>query len=250
MCVRQVDHQAQCLLMARAWGGPGATRLEHWEAVEVAAGLHDEGWRSVDDEPGSQATVDFTRIAAAEHCALYEQGIAHVEAVDARAGLLVSMHGQGLHQARLGLDGRVPPIDTLDAPQARFAQAQVERQERIARALGDDIDLALWRWDAYRLLQAWDRLSLYLVWRGLPDGRAGEIGPAPLAPGNDGTTLRLEPVGRRTVLCDPFPFDASEVRVPVVERVIGEVVGPSALGAALAEAREEEVEYVICRGGA
>lgn len=246
VCVRQTDHQAQCLLMARAWGGE-AIRIEHWASVELAAACHDDGWADVDADPAAHPTVDFTRIATEDHCALYERGIAAAESLDPRAGLIVSMHGQGLHQQRLGLDGPVTPVDRLSPPARDFALAQLARQDRLAEAIGDDIALAVWRWDAYRLLQAWDSLSLYLIWRGLPDGRAGEVGPAPLGPGDGGVRLRLEPLGRHTAICDPFPFAAAEVALPVVTRTVPAAADPRDLAAALAEADEVEVEYVLCR---
>ena len=101
MLVRQVDHQDQCAPMAAAWGNARFARIAPFEpspggrASTMRAGAPGRGPRRCREG----APVDFTEIDRATHVALY-RGDRRRRARDARAGLLVSMHGQGLYEGR------------------------------------------------------------------------------------------------------------------------------------------------------
>lgn len=221
--VRQVDHQEQCGLMADAWGNDEFARLDPWGPVALAARLHDEGWRSWEEaaEVGPDgAPVDFPDLDRATHVALYRESIAGALARDRRAGLLVSMHGQGLYEGRHGLD---PGEPTPRAERPPAVRAFLEEQDRVqARLRAELADPALdaWASAAYRLLQAWDVLSLYLTWRGLAAGRETTLPQVPRRSGDPGVGLRLRPAGPLACSCDPWPFAAGEVALPVAARVI------------------------------
>lgn len=221
--VRQVDHQDQCRLAARAWGNGRFARLDPWEPVEVAAGVHDEGWRAWEATPQVDADgcpMDFPKLAYPEHIRLYEDGIASSERHGPAVGLLVSMHGLGLYRSRLGMDGPVRELDALPPVTQGFVRDQVARQERLWAQLGDDPGRREWAWAAYRLIQAWDGLSLYLTWRGLPQSNPGRLPVVPRDQTDPGVDLHLRPVDPRTAVCDPFPFAGDEAIVAVVARVI------------------------------
>jgi hypothetical protein len=221
--VLQVDHQDQCRLAARAWGNDVFTRLDPWEPVEVAAAVHDEGWRAWEAMPQVDAEgrpMDFPTLTRREHVGLYEDGIAASERHGTAVGLLVSMHGLGLYRSRLGLDGPAGDLNELPAVTQSFVRDQLARQERLWAQLGDDPDRREWAWAAYRLIQAWDRLSLYLTWRGLPQGTPGRLPAVPRDQTDPGVDLHLSAVDPRTAVCDPFPFAGDEAIIPVVTRVI------------------------------
>jgi Protein of unknown function (DUF3891) len=222
LLVRQVDHQVQCGLMARAFGAAEFARIEHWDSLVTAADMHDEGWRERDDAPGVNdegAPVDFPDLDRSEHVALYGRGIDMVEARDPRAGLLVSMHGQGLHEARLGLDG-APRDRSRQQPAVRaFLEHEEARQARLMKEIGDP-DLTTWAWDAYRLLQAWDLLSLYLLWYGLPKSMTGRLQQVGRRAGDAGIDIAVEPADDRFALLRPFPFPEDEAVFPVAARLI------------------------------
>lgn len=222
LMVRQVDHQAQCGLMARQFGNGEFSRIEHWDSVVTAADLHDEGWRERDDAPcvdGEGAPVDFPDIDRSEHVELYGRGIDVVEAHDPRAGLVVSMHGQGLHEARLGLDGN-PRDRSRQEPAVRaFIQQEEARQARLFKEIVDPA-CKEWAWAAYRLLQAWDLLSLYLLWFGLPKSLTGQMDLVPREVGDPGVDIAVEPADDRFALLHPFPFFGDEAVFPVAARFI------------------------------
>lgn len=222
LMVRQVDHQAQCGLMARAFGDGRFARIDHWDSVVVATDLHDEGWRERDDAPCVDADgmpVDFPDLDRSEHVALYERGIDLIQERDPRAGLVVSMHGQGLHEARLGLDG-APRDRNRQQPAVRaFIEHEEARQARLLGEMGDP-GCKEWAWAAYRLLQAWDLLSLYLLWFGLPRSATGRLDRVPRQVGDVGTDIAVEPDGDRFALLRPFPLPGDEAVFPVAARFI------------------------------
>ena len=222
--VLQVDHQEQCRRAARAWGNDDFARLDPWEPVEIAAAVHDEGWRDWEAQPqidDGGGPMDFPGMARRQHVALYEAGIAAAEAHGPLVGLLVSMHGLGLYRARMGLDGAAQDLGALPPVVQEFVRAQVARQQRLWSVVGDTPHRRAWAWGAYRLLQAWDGLSLYLTWRGLPQGRRGRLSWVPHRESEDpGVELTLRPVDARTVICDPFPFAGDEALLAVRARVI------------------------------
>lgn len=222
LMVRQVDHQAQCGLMAEAWGNATFARPEPWGPVVTAAAWHDEGWRPLDDatEPGADgAPLDFPHLDDARHVAMYADGIRAACDRGPRAGLLVSMHGQGLHESRLGLDGPLPPRERLEPPVRAFLEDQDALQARLLAGIGDP-DVEAWAWDAYRLLQAMDRLSLYLLWSGLPKGASWALARVPRAPGDDGVDITLRAVDATTCAMSPYPFAEDRLALPVAARFV------------------------------
>jgi hypothetical protein len=236
--VRQVDHQDQCGLMADAWGNGGFALPAPAGPLALAARVHDEGWRTWEEAPQvgeDGAPVDFTEIDRPTHVALYRDGIETAIAADPRAGLLVSMHGQGLYEGRRGLDPGPPTPRADRPPQVRaFIEEQDGVQERLRERIGPGPELDAWASASYRLLQAWDVLSLYLTWRALPEGREGTLPQVPRAVGDPGVELRLSPAGEWSCACAPWPFRGDAVELPVAARRIPD--RPYRSAAELAEA--------------
>jgi hypothetical protein len=218
--VRQVDHQIQCGLMAACWGGEGFARPEPWGPLAGAAAWHDEGWRAWEARPEvgrDGRPVDFVDIPRPVHVDLYRRGIATCRARDPLAGLLVSLHGRGLYERRLGIDG--PRPDPGDRPPAvrEFLAEQEALQEDLRMRLHPDPD---WEWAAYRILQAMDLLSLYLVWRAHPAGRDGELARVPRGPGDEDVTITVRCTGEWSASADPFPFVGDAASLEVAARVV------------------------------
>jgi hypothetical protein len=221
--VRQVDHQDQCAAMASAWGNGRFARPEPYGPLQVAAALHDEGWRAWEEAPEVRdgAPVDFPDVDRATHVGLYRAGIARAIDADPRAGLLVSLHGQRLYEGRGGLDpGPQTPRADREPAVREFLAEQDDVQRDLRARIGAGEDHAAWEWAAYRLLQTWDALSLYLIWRALPAGREGVLPQVPRSAGDPGVPLRLRPDGPGSCTCDPWPFAPGPRELPVRARTI------------------------------
>lgn len=251
--VMQVDHQSQCAAAAAQWGNDAFARLDHWGALVTAIAIHDAGWSSWEAAPqidGEGHPVDFPDLDRAEHTNLARAGVAGAFALGPRVGLLVSMHCDGLYRARLGLDGSPRPTAELPATVQAFIADQVEVQRAAKAEIGEGEDVEAWAWSAYRLLQAWDALSLFLCWRGLPDGRERRLPAVPRTLGDAGVDLQLSPLDERTGACNPFPFAGDEAHLAVTVRVIPDRIYDSHadLQAALRDSTPEVRDYRVVPG--
>jgi len=221
--VRQVDHQVQCGLMARAWGNAAFARPEPFAPLVTAAELHDEGWRAWEQRPGLTADgtpLDFPDLDRTEHVALYEDGIRHAVDTDPWAGLVVCMHGRGLYERRLGLDGPPPSRRGRPPHEREFIERQEAREQELVARLGGGEQTRRWAWAGFRLLQAWDVLSLYLTWRGLAAGGEWTMPRVPREVGDEGITLHVRPDGDSGCVVDPWPFADDALDLPVAARTV------------------------------
>ena len=207
--VRQVDHQAQCADMARAWGNAQFSRPQPYGPVIAAAAWHDEGWRGWELAPavsGGQP-VNFTGMDRRTHVGIYRECIGRACERDPREGLLVSMHGRGLYEY-------TPPAQR-DAPARAFIAEQLELQRELRAELGGGPALEAWASAGVRLVRTWDALSLYLTWRGLREGHARVLPQVPREAGDEGVDLHLSPDGPLDCIVTPWPFSGGEVALPV-----------------------------------
>lgn len=238
--VTQPDHAALAGRFADAWGNEAFDRPEPLASVAIAAHRHDDGWAAYDRRPHRHddgTPVDFTELPPSTWIDLYADGIESVVDLDPYAGLLVSMHGSGLRRRRYGLS---PGWSDTPAAYADFVGREEARQRRLAGELleagrlsaGDESLLAtlhetgsppdesesrLWR--NYRLLQAWDVLSLAFCTTVEPPGYDG-IGPVPTGSGAPDATLTVESLGDDRFRVEPYPFDAEPLVVWVPARTV------------------------------
>jgi len=238
--VTQPEHAAQVGRFAEAWGGGAFAEPSPRAPVVMAAALHDAGWHDYDLAPhlvdGTPASVlDTTR---EEWVAFYDHGIDEVTARDPYAGLLCAMHGAGVRRRRYGTHSDLP--DTSDEF-AAFIDAQESRQLSLVDRLADhdhyadhvdgtdrralealhdgrgpsaESDVV----HNYRLLQTWDRLSLFCCTT--VDHETARLGGVPVAPGEPDVELSVRPVDETTFAVDPFPFDESPLSAPVRTRTV------------------------------
>jgi hypothetical protein len=235
--VTQPDHGRQVRRFADHWGTERFASPTPTAAVRMAAALHDAGWYDYDLAPhlvdGRPAGVlDTTR---EEWTRFYDHGIRTVAERDPYAGLLCAMHGAGVRKQRYGTQSDLP--DTADEF-AAFVDAQERRQQRLLDELSDHTVYASHVDDAdrrvldalhdgadvetggerdsdlyrnYRLLQTWDRLSLYCCRQSTLDRTTV---PAPVRPGVSDVELTLDPVADG-VRIDPYPFDTAPLTTTV-----------------------------------
>lgn len=236
--VTQPDHAALAGHLAHAWGNARFDRPEPLAPLALAAHRHDDGWWRYDRRPHLHADgtpVNFTELPAETWVECYESGVDAAVELDDYAGLLVSMHGAGLRRRRYGLS---PDWTDTPADYAAFVERQEALQSRLAADLGEAGRLSAadrellstlhergeppattdsQLWDGYRLLQAWDVLSLALCTTVEPPGYAS-VAEVPTGDGS-AETLSLE-AGAVGVRVSPYPFDDEPLRVAVPARTV------------------------------
>lgn len=241
--VTQPDHAALAGQFADRWGNEEFERPTPRPAVANAAYNHDVGWWEYDrgprlDEDGSP--LGFRDVPAESWIDLYDRGISVVAELDPYAGLLASMHGSGLRRRRYGLSPSWPPPQPafagfIEREESRQRQlfARVTDMDRYRRFAEDDAPLldSLHEsgqppnglesrlWHNYRLLQAWDVLSL-LFCETMSISTPRTIEAVPPAPGVSGRSIQLERCGENEFSVDPFPFDTSPVEFTIPARTL------------------------------
>lgn len=216
---RQTDHALLSGAFADAWGGQAVAPVPRAGSVVVAAARHDDGWAQWELAPklnGQGRVVDFIGVPVDEHTALYRRGIDLVVEEDLYAGYVVSLHGERLY-TRPFHPGIPPRIDMLSGGDHALAEDyvrhEVARQERLLPELGGDPEaLRAELEEAWRLLQVWDRLSLFVCLSPLDGDGSAIMPPVRGASGDVQITVRAE---AGALVCDPYPFREPRARFQV-----------------------------------
>ena len=259
LLIRQTDHAALAGRLAEHWGNAHFSPPVPRQAVLVAAIHHDDGWLLWEAapriDPATRRPYQFTDMPLTEHAAFYRAGISRVLAEAPYAGLLVNMHLAGLYQRRFGTDLAMPAKSrTPDEDQALLEiLEQLQGQQRTLRAqlpasgvpapfleeghLGTN----------YKLLQVFDRLSLYFC---TAPPRETTLGPVPLDYAGREARLALRPLDGQTVAVSPYPFDTDPLRVGVRASVVPDRAydGDEDFRAAFAAAPATELSFVLRAG--
>lgn len=241
--VTQPDHAVLAGRFADHWGNDDLDRPAIGPSLLMAAYLHDVGWEPYDRRPhldDEGRPVDFRETPADTWLELYDDGIESAVELDPVAGLLVSMHGAGLRKRRYGLSPGWPPTPP------RY-EAFVERQEELqSRLLGELLDdrgqtpfgpadvehlsalhgsgeppdgCRSTLWQGYKLLQAWDTLSLAFCSTVSPPGY-GTIDHVPRGPDADDVELTIEAAGGDAFVIEPYPFEHEPLRASFPSRTV------------------------------
>jgi hypothetical protein len=258
LLIRQVDHAALAGELARHWGNDHFRQPAPRPSLLIAAEHHDDGWLGWDAapkvDPRTSRPYQFTDMPIGEHLSFYRQGIASVLKRDAYAGLLTSMHLAGLYQRRYGTV-TMPSPGPADPKEAQELQRALDQLHDQQRELREQLPTAAVDrhaleegplWANYKLLQIFDRLSLYFCMGPL---REATLGPTPVDYKGREVDLELRPLDPRTVAVRPYPFDQAALPVSVKAALIPDrpYESDADLRAALAEAASETLEFVLRR---
>lgn len=207
--IRQTDHALLSGAFADAWGSEALPRPPRTDATVAAAARHDDGWADWELAPTLDADgrpVDFIRVSRDEHVDLYRRGIDLVCREDRFAGLVVCLHGERLYTRPFTPDGD-PLIERQEGPDRDLAEGFVAgEQERRSRLLAElDPGAEADAEEAWRLVQVWDRLSLFVCMRELGEGDDWRMPPVL---GTDGTDVEVHARAEdgATVSLDPYPL--------------------------------------------
>lgn len=232
--IDQLDHAALAGIFAGHWGNDDFAAPEPLEAVVLAASRHDEGWRDWDEsvryDAVTQRPLYFLDVAIEDYVELYARGIERIVSIDRYAGLLVSMHGTGNVCGRWGIQRgiRLSKYDGSSWPEVitRYVLDEERRQARLKLALVglDPVErrsrFERRLWSNYELMQAWDRLSLFLCRTAPGEHLEADLGVVPTSlEGGEAESLSVTALGDALAVVDPWPFgvDAIEASIPVRE---------------------------------
>lgn len=228
---RQVDHARLAGELAAAWGNARFAPPAPAGPVLLAAAIHDEGWHEWDAapqlDPATGQPYQFHSVPYADRAVFYRRGVDLAVENNAYAGLLVSMHMAALWAGY----GVRPPLDPATlSPEERaavqeFLRVESSRQAGLRHFLsaGGSQHLPPLEFDRatlvnFRLLTAWDALSLYLCLRDPAAGETDVIRRVPVDYAGNETELVLRGAGPGTVELAPWPFKAEPLRVQVDAR--------------------------------
>ena len=251
--VLQPDHADLAAQFARAWGNEqGFAAPTPLAPVVVAAARHDDGWAVWERAPALDregvGPRNFLDVEVPSHLAFYRAMIAAVLDQDPYAGLLVSMHGAGIYRGRYGTQPslRLTFADEVRDQVEAFVAEQEDLHARLVARLGVSEDE---RWTNYRLLQVYDRLSLYFCLRDVEAGEPDTLEPVPRDYQGEEATVTLEPTGPWRVTLSPFPFAESPTTFRLVRRLLPKREGldGKSFRREFAAAVPEDVEITIER---
>lgn len=234
--VLQTDHAALSGELARHWGNDRFDPPSPFESVVLAAEGHDEGWRDWEAhpqvDPRTRRPYQFTAMDLRVHHRFYGAGVRRIAARDRYAGLLVSMHSAGLYEKRFGTNPQLSYREVPDEARPEidaYLEEQRTLQNRLrAQLAGDPPILDAQVWTNYRLLQAWDLLSLFFCLRRLERGESTRIPRVPVRYGSAAEVELLVDVlrpasgsdasGPAVIGISPFPFATSPLRLRLAAR--------------------------------
>ena len=201
--VLQPDHADLSGQFVHAW----SPSPDPFQSLEVVARRHDDGWAVWERGPGLDSEGrprNFLDVQVPSHLAFYRAAIAAVTDQDRYAGLILSMHGAGIYQQRYGTQPSLPRLSDSEE-HGEEIDAFIREQESSYPTRREELEITEEEsWRSYKLLQTWDRLSLYFCLKDLDGGTADTIEAMPW----DGTEveLKIEPRGPWQVALEPYPF--------------------------------------------
>ena len=225
--IRQIDHAVLSGFFAREWGNELFKRPEPFESLLFAASEHDNGWREwelrPEIDPKTRLPYSFMSLPTETHIALYQRGIERVVKSDRYAGLLVSLHAGGLYdRARATIPGySAKYVKSTETEQVNeFMQTLKLQQLRLKvdlRAEPKTKDFTEEKLLAAhtRLLEAFDRLSLYFCLGGAHDAT---IDAVPVDDCGSEVDLELRPMGLNTISLGPYPFRKEPLQLSILMR--------------------------------
>jgi hypothetical protein len=225
--ITQIVHADLSRQIAAHWGNDSFEKPRPMADMVAAASSHDDGWWFWDDnpllDPGTKRPYDFYKLPMTYELKIHQDTVDRVRDKEPYTRLMVSMHRSGLCYERYGTEkGWETRAKNQIHPEVKdFADRQEKWQEETKRVLSKDkryhdhID-ETHVWTNYKLLEVWDRLSLFVCWNRVE----AKLFPTPKEYGQRDVELVFTRSGDRTVRIDPWPFDEEAFRVNLTTYVI------------------------------
>lgn len=227
LVVNQAEHARLASRFAEHWGNRQFARPTPFAEMVVAILSHDDGWIYRDRWPLANRRTgrpcDFYELPMESILEAHRDSVRLTRAEPDYAAMMVSMHRTGLCQGRYstqaGWESRAR--DQLPTQVKKFVVDEEAWQRRTRmrlrrdstrRQFADDAHV----WANYKLIQAWDRLSLFAC--GVEVGN--ELYPTPTKYGAADTSLTLARLPKNRLSVKPWPFNSSPLKADVDVRLI------------------------------
>lgn len=239
LLVLQVDHSRIAGLFAAHWGNREFARPRPYVSMVLAAQEHDGGWWDWEIKPtldaqghpadyvgsirklGENTWLDFNR-----------HGIRRVAEQDPYAGVIVSMHSEGLLAQGLGLLPYMPDYTVYSNVQEFIREQKAYRTKLLdeIRNLPDyKSDITEERlWTNFKYMEAFDQLAQFVCNRypfnskERKNGPTNELSktPVPLAVGCKDVILNVDVQDESNAIVTPYPFDVNPLVVSFPGRLV------------------------------
>ena len=239
LLITQQEHAALAAKLAAVWGNEKFVRPQRRESVLTAIGMHDDGWREIDEQlplDSSRRPLEVLDAPPLIAMRAWSTSADRAAAADAYAGLLVSLHGLALSVKAAML--RPPPANPSDVQFLteqfevnKFLHREIERQEQLRSLVGMRTDLPLTQGLAdagaspqedrltfdLRVLQTTDAASLLLC--GEPEDRIRgiQLQPAPTAPP---MAVKFDYDRTGQLRMKPWPFDVRRLEFQLTAKAL------------------------------
>ena len=227
--IRQTDHAVLAGFFAREWGNELFRRPEPFESFRLAVSEHDNGWREWEllptVDPKTRLPYSFMSLPTESHMALYQRGIERTVKADRYAGLLVSMHCQGLYdRTRATIPGySAKYVKSTEAELVsnfvsglKLQQLRLKvdlRGDAATRELANDKTLEA----NARRLEALDRLSLYFCMGTLQNTT---IDGVPVDDQGSEVDWEVRALGNNIFSIGPYPFRREPLQISILTRTV------------------------------
>ena len=208
--------------------------------MSAAAG-HDDGWTYNDELPALNSDgrpADLFADGAGKSLRIHKDTADMGRKRSSYAALLISMHRTGLMQNRYGIERGADSgvIDKTKSSLNRDVQEWVVEEERwqkdVCAERGMPFADSVHLWSNYKLLQVWDRMSLYLCYLDRNKATSATFFPVPAKYGKSDLKIRINAVRNGSIRVKPWPFRVKSFRASVRMRVIRDVEYGSSLDVA------------------
>lgn len=236
LLVLQIDHSRVAGLLAAHWGNRAFAELQPYPSMVLAAQEHDSGWWEWEIQPtlnDNGLPVDYigsTKTLGRVWLDFYRHGIKRVADHDPYAGLIISMHGEGLLNKGLGLLPNMP--DMSANPEVKlFMQEQQPFRDRMLkelRARGDSLASDEQVWTNFKYMEVFDQMAQFICNRYPFNSTARKNGPSstlsnvpvPVRAGAPDTTLTIDVQDETRAIVRPYPFDLDPLEISFAGRLV------------------------------
>jgi hypothetical protein len=239
LLILQVDHSKVTGWFAAHWGNETFARPSPYAAMVLAAQEHDTGWWDWEIKPQVNSEgLPPDYIGSIKHLGgkvwldFYRHGIERLAEQDPYAGLIVSLHSDGLLTQGRGLLPYMPDYKVYPEVQ-EFLREQESYRDALMQQLKHSPDYRDHLsddqiWTNFKLMEVYDQMGQYVCNRYPLNSTQRKNGPShtlsnvptPTKTGQQDTILTFNIQNESRAVVTPYPFDMDPLPVSFQARLV------------------------------